>query len=539
LRTPFVPESFAEARKYAERRITSARDLVEAQTVSTPMPPIDPGPFWGERLWHMSDDLFCVSGTDGRLLKVNPAWERALGWCEEDLIGRSPVELVHPEDAGRLAERLGEARECRRFSEVELRYRHADGSHRWLLWSGYRADERWYSIGKDITDRIESERQVRSARDYLLAITGSMAEGLYTLDVDGRLIYMNRAAENMLGWGQDELVGKVMHHAVHYRRPDGSPNPMVDCPMSHVRRDGEVTRVEDDIFVRRDGHDIPVAYTAAPFETEDGVRGSVVVFTDITERKREREELSWLGRVRDALDEDRLELHAQPIVDVVSGAVVQHELLLRLRERDGTLVAPGAFLPAAEEHGTIVDVDRWVVARAIELAARGEAVELNLSARSIGSPSLLDEFRAGLDRTGADPSLIVVELTETALLDEGPRAEVFIERVKALGCKLALDDFGTGYGGFTYLKRLPVDYLKIDVEFVRDLPHNEASQHVVRAVVNLAKGFGQRTVAEGVEDSETLELLRELDVDLAQGYGLGRPAPIDQTFKPYARSRED
>jgi PAS domain S-box-containing protein len=364
-----------------------------------------------------------------------------------------------------------------------------------------------------------------------------MGEGVYTTDTEGHLIYMNRAAEEMLGWTQDELIGRVTHELMHWRRPDGGAYPIDDCPIMRAARSMATVRVDDEVFVRKDGSELPVTYTAAPFETEDGISGSVVVFSDVSARRAEEirlrrqvDEMTWVGRVRDALAEDRLVLHAQPILDIATGATVQHELLVRMRDRDGTIIPPGQFLPAAEEHGLIVDIDRWVAGQAIELAALGHAVELNLSAHSIGSPELLAEFRGGLERSGADPALIVVELTETALLEDEPAAEAFITQIKALGCRLALDDFGTGYGGFTYLKRLPVDYLKIDLEFVRDLCANEASRHVVDAVVSLARGFGQRTVAEGVEDEATLGLLAELGVDYAQGFAIARPAPVEETL---------
>jgi EAL domain-containing protein (putative c-di-GMP-specific phosphodiesterase class I) len=198
---------------------------------------------------------------------------------------------------------------------------------------------------------------------------------------------------------------------------------------------------------------------------------------------------------------------------------------------DGALVAPGLFLPAAEEHGLVVDIDHWVIAQAAALAGRGHAVELNVSAESLAHPGLLEEVRSQLAAHGADPGLVVFELTETALLRSEDGAQAFLDGVGALGCGLALDDFGTGYGGFTYLKRFPVNYLKIDIEFVRDLPRDEASRNVVSAVVSLAGSFGQKTVAEGVEDAETLALLRDLGVDYAQGYFLGGPAPLAQTIE--------
>lgn len=205
---------------------------------------------------------------------------------------------------------------------------------------------------------------------------------------------------------------------------------------------------------------------------------------------------------------------------------MQHELLIRMLDAQNRPISPEAFLPAAERSGLIREIDRWVVRRGAALAARGHAIELNISADSLGDSDFATTVERELTLSGADCSLIIIELTETALLRDEDAARAFIERAQRLGCRLALDDFGTGYGGFTYLKRLDVDYLKIDIEFVRDLPSNAASQHVVRAVVSLARGFGHKTVAEGVEDVETLRLLREMRVDYAQGYQLGRPAPL-------------
>ncbi len=300
---------------------------------------------------------------------------------------------------------------------------------------------------------------------------------------------------------------------------------------------GESVRIDDDILIRKDGTELAVQITAAPFDVEDGTRGSVVVFTDITERKEterrlqlEVENVSWVGRVRDALAADRFVVYAQPIIDLSSGDTVQHELLIRMLDAGGQLILPGQFLPTAEKYGLIADIDRWMLSQAVDLAARGHAVQVNLSAHSVGAPGLVQDFQAALRRTGADPGLIVVELTETALLEDGAAAESLIRRIREIGCKLALDDFGTGYGGFTYLKRLPFDYLKIDTEFVSDLPDNAASQQVVRAVVSLARGFGQQTVAEGVEDQRTLAVLRDLDVDFAQGFAIARPAPAADVF---------
>jgi EAL domain-containing protein (putative c-di-GMP-specific phosphodiesterase class I) len=239
------------------------------------------------------------------------------------------------------------------------------------------------------------------------------------------------------------------------------------------------------------------------------------------------EELALIKRIEDALAQERLLLYAQPIADLNTLEIVQRELLLRVREPDGSIVGPGSYLPLAEQCGLIGAIDRWVIQRGAELAATGCPVQVNVSAHSISDRTVLDHIESCIEQTGADPTLLVFEITETALVRDEATARAFAERLHDLGCKLALDDFGTGYGAFTFLKQLPIDYLKIDIEFVSDLASNTASHHVIQAVVALARAFSLQTVAEGVEDGETLTLLRELGVDYAQGYHIARPGPIE------------
>jgi PAS domain S-box-containing protein len=387
-------------------------------------------------------------------------------------------------------------------------------------------------IDVSVVAQIAARRALLAARNYLKAVTDSMGEGMFTLDTEGRVTYMNETGEKLLGWPLAELKGCLMHELAHSRRPDGSQLPGEECPILQARR-GHVVRVEDDVFIRRDGRQLPVAYTAAPFETEDGVEGCVVVFQDISERKAretslqdEVEKLAWIDRVRSALAEQRFVLYAQPIIDLRSREVVQRELLLRVREPDGSIVGPGDYLDIAERYGLIGEIDRWVIQRGAETAASGRPVQINVSARSISDWAILDHIERCIEQTAADPKLLVFEITETALVRDETAARVFAERLHDLGCKLALDDFGTGYGGFTYLKQLPVDFLKIDIEFVADLARNSASRHVVEAVVALARAFSLQTIAEGVEDSEALELLQELGVDFAQGYHIAQPEDL-------------
>lgn len=242
------------------------------------------------------------------------------------------------------------------------------------------------------------------------------------------------------------------------------------------------------------------------------------------ERAAARRDARTATRVREALSGDQFVVYAQPIVSVRGGHTVSHELLVRMREPCGSLATPRSFLPAAERCGLVAEIDRWMIGEALALAATGSAVQINVSGATLADPALAAYVESELHDSGADPADVVFELTETALPRDDVLARSFLRRVRELGCGVALDDFGTAYGAFTNLKRFDVDFLKIDVEFVRDLPRSEASGHVVRSIVGLARDFGIRTIAEGVEHAETLPLLEALGVDFAQGYAIGRPA---------------
>ena len=377
----------------------------------------------------------------------------------------------------------------------------------------------------DITERKEDE-------DFRAAVMDNMAEGLITVDGDGCVKYMNHAATNLIGWSEDELRGKPMHGAVHFQQADGTLCPDEDCPMLKVGSEGVDVRVADETFTRKDGTTFPVAYSSRRPCAGGAIRGAVVVFRDVTDELGETAQamleltkLSWVGRIRDALDDGRFVLYSQAIVPL-GDRKPSEELLLRMIGPSGNVILPGSFLPVAEKYGLIGEIDRWVITEAVGLAATGRRVEVNLSAASVNTPDMLTFIERKIHEAGADPRNIVFEITETALMHDIDAGASFVRRLVDLGCRFALDDFGTGFGSFTYLKRLHVDYLKIDIDFVRDLTTNSANLHLVKAVVALAHGFGAQTIAEGVEDEETLTLLRIEQVDFAQGFHVGRPAPL-------------
>jgi len=240
-------------------------------------------------------------------------------------------------------------------------------------------------------------------------------------------------------------------------------------------------------------------------------------------------DMGWAARVREMLEHDRFQLVYQPIVATADGHVLDYEVLVRMICDDGQLVLPGGFMPAAERFGLIHSVDRWIVRRAIhqlgKLHAQGRPTgfSINLSGKAFGDATLLPLIRELLDDTGLDPSWVTFEITETAAIANLAAAEDFIGALKDIGCHFALDDFGSGFSSFAYLKHLPVDKLKIDGGFVKGMAHSSVDQAMVESMNQIAHALGKLTIAECVENEETLQLLRQMGVDRAQGNYIGQP----------------
>jgi diguanylate cyclase (GGDEF)-like protein/PAS domain S-box-containing protein len=288
-----------------------------------------------------------------------------------------------------------------------------------------------------------------------------------------------------------------------------SSEPSVDASVGIATFNGSEPLVADDLVVRAD---------IALYEAKQGA-GAVAWHGQKSAR------LTWVGEIREAIEEDRLILYSQPILNLVTDSLEGEELLVRLVDREGNVIPPDGFLPIAERFGLIQDIDRLVVRRAMELARSGRKLAVNLSAHSIGDHEIIRLIADAAD-SGVDPNNLTFEITETAAVSNLEEARRFAERLARIGCGLALDDFGTGLSSLGYLKHIPAQVLKIDIEFVHGVAKSSIDQYMVETIVGIARRLGQVTVAEGVEDAATLTTLRRFKVDYAQGYYIGRPAAI-------------
>jgi len=232
--------------------------------------------------------------------------------------------------------------------------------------------------------------------------------------------------------------------------------------------------------------------------------------------------VDWPGRIRDALDRDRFALVAQRIVDVGSGETVRHELFLRMVEEE-RLIPARDFVSVAEEAGLIREVDQWVTRQAIEIAASGRPIHLNLSMRSVDA-ELLDLIRERLETTDADPGDVVFELSEKQLGEAGEEEAGFVRAVGELGCALAVDDF-VGEGGSALLRRFPLGYIKLAPELLRGIAADSASRSKADVIVLAGRRLGLGIISHGVKDLVTLEAIADLGVDEAQGYVFGPMEP--------------
>ena len=302
------------------------------------------------------------------------------------------------------------------------------------------------------------------------------------------------------------------------------------------------------VMVTSENADVAALMSSADvacYSAKDMGRNQVHLYQD-SDASMRHEEMKWVSRISSAVDEDRFELFFQPIIGIGKdngNSRGHYELLLRMRDEDGELVSPDQFIPAAERYNLMSTLDRWVIREALsELADRegkDEArytIAINLSGTSLSEDRFLEDVITELEKQKLPNGAVCFEITETAAISNLSRVVHFMKALKKLGCKFSLDDFGSGLSSFTYLKNLPVDYLKIDGQFIRNVVDDSVDESMVKAISEVGHAMGIETIAERVETKQVLEKLGSLGIEFAQGYYIARPTSV-QSFEPWGSTR--
>ncbi len=474
-----------------------------------------------------------VTDLTGRWLEVNEAFCRLLGYSHAELERASYREVTHHDDAADAARFIARAVDGSVDSEErDKRYVRKDGS---VVWAHVRTEVIrdtdsqplfFVTHADDATQRRATQHLFQDSERTLRAFIDNTPAMISVKGRDHRYKLVNREFEEHFGLQGAWILGRTDADIL-----PPSKLALARAQDTSVLNDGNHTQEEEIVEVR--GRDRLLLRTRFPLKDESGeIQGVCTASTDITDRRLEevakRERLQCSELIYSALAQDRLVLYAQPIVSLTSPQPNTVELLVRMRKsrESAELSLPGTFLPAAERFDLITAIDEWVIDRAVAVAAGGRRVTVNISARTISDPRQVDRIEASVSSSGASPGNLVFEVTETAVADNLDAAHGFAVRMRDLGCAIALDDFGVGHGSFTYLRHLPINYLKIDIQFVCNLMASPDDRQIVEAIIGVAHQFQIETIAEGIEDQATLDQLRLLGADYGQGFWIGRPEPL-------------
>lgn len=358
--------------------------------------------------------------------------------------------------------------------------------------------------------------------EYLVAIAQCLAGNIRKVDILGRLggdefgIIMQNTSQEQAEEIAEQLLKKMV---VSNREFTGMETP-VTASIGIVIFPKHGT-VPGDLLAEAD---------AAMYSAKDKGRNTYHVYREADQQLTAMHaKLQWEQRIRKALEEDLFVLHYQPIFKLDSRKVSYYEVLLRMLDSEGDLIPPSAFLDIAERFGMIRDVDKWVLSKTIQVQGESnrtaEPVRLavNLSGRHFGNPQILEWIKTEIRKNSADPRMLIFEITETAAVENISSARRFTDELHALGCFVALDDFGVGFSSFHYLKHLPVDIIKLDGSFVRQLARDKFDRVFIKAMSEMARGLDIISTAEFIESEEIIGLLVELGVNLGQGFHLAKP----------------
>ena len=541
-------------------------------------------------LAEASADMIVITTADGVFRSVSAASKRLFGWDPSELEGQQQDYLVHPDDLSVVQAIHVSALTDDKVHTTTFRFRHADRSDRWVEATFRRiiddGDPCVVASVRDISERQKVEvglrhqaltdaltglanRTVLMDRLHHALLREDRSSGVLAvlfLDLDrfkvindslghtvgdavlremaARLSHLIRASDTLARWGGDEFV-VVAEDVVDAKDATALGKRLTDAGRKPFR-------VGEEEFVCT--LSVGVAIATNPQRTvESLLQEADLALYKAKDRGRDRVEMfdedlptKAMGRLgtermlRRAIEERRIRVHYQPIIDLPTGHAVSAEALVRVSDPEGELIHPAAFLDVAEETGLLVEIDEMVFADVIRCAAgwhsrfddtEFSSVAVNITARHLADVSFTDGVIAALDANGLPRSYLQVEVTERVLMEASNSAMTGLTALRKAGIQVGLDDFGTGYSSLSYLRNFPLDFVKIDRSFIEGLTYTPGGDAIVSAVVGLSHALGLVVVAEGVETQAQLDVLNGLSCDRAQGYVFARPgeaAAIDQ-----------
>lgn len=542
----------------------------------------------------LSSALDCIISIDAnsRVTEVNPATEKTFGYKPSEMIGFDLAELIIPPElrekhqAG--MKRLLETGETTILnSRIETTALHANGHQFPIELSITRIDDEGETFFTAYLRDLTQAHQLRDKLTYQAshdALTGLMNRRAFEdhvkyvfseidentqhcmlyLDLDQfkvvndscghvagdellrqiskMLVKEKRASDTLARLGGDEF-GLLLEGCPLDKAMDVAAGLIENFQQYHFYWEEKVFTVGVSIglvpvqgrFI--DFSELLSAADAACYKAKEDGRNRFHIYRhDDAELSRRLGEMTWVSRIQEALKEDRLVLYKQtitPISNTDENNTLHCEILLRMKDRDGSIIGPDMFIPAAERYNLMLSLDKWVINQTFfwlsQLGDNQEQINLcsiNLSGISITDNSLASYIHDKLQEYDVPAKTICFEITETAAITNLVKATTFLDKLHKLGCKFALDDFGSGVSSYGYLKNLPVDYLKIDGEFVRDISTNLINFAMVRSINEIGHIMGKITIAEYVEDQQTVDMLKQIGVDFAQGFIFSRPEPL-------------
>ncbi|MBI1912291.1 MAG: EAL domain-containing protein [Deltaproteobacteria bacterium] len=536
-----------------------------------------------------SVNIVFITDVKGTIEYVNPKFEEVTGYTKEDAIGQTPRILASGEVPNQRYEELWKTILSGKTFRSTIKNRKKSGGYYWCnaVISPISNDRgeitHFLAVQEDITEKMSSEEKIKYLADYD-SLTGlvNRSKFIELLDslIENSISPISNGIMFMIDMDQFKFLNDTYGHGVgdeYLYRLSKLLKQKIET-ISDESSLNLITRLSGDEFAiflpfieEKDGFEIadqfrklvsdfripevPLTCTASIGMVsfpEHGANPSELLTKADAAMYRAKEfgrnrvhgyrpedkdlekmlsRLSWKEKILKALEEDRFIPWFQPILDLKDNKIHHYEVLARLKDESGNILLPGAFIDIAERFGLIGSIDRVITEKAMraqaEMLSQGSVLSfgMNLSGKDLGDEDLLTFLQTKIQETGADPNHLIFEITETAAIADLEGAKKFIKDLKALGCHFSLDDFGVGFTSFTYLKEMQVDYIKIDGSFIRKLHENPNDQIFVKAMTDVAKGLKIKSIAEFIEEENTLDILRDFGVDYGQGYLIGKPAP--------------